>query len=112
MLYRDICQWSGLSNCRLVNGRIIGYRVMLGTCWTTDTRDHELGDEEWRSGGEMILTGLTLSTNYTISVAAVNENGLYSDPITAMTHQCKYGIHIITHRIISASSLQIVAVVI
>ena len=93
---------------------------MLVTCWTTDTRDHEFGDEEdWRSGGEMILTGLTLSTNYTISVAAVNENGnvgLYSEPITAMTHQlthqCKYGIHIITHKIISASFLQMVAVVI
>ena len=57
-------QWSGLSNCRLVNGRIIGYRVMLVTCCTVETRDVELGDgEDWRSGGEMVLTGLTPDTN-------------------------------------------------
>ena len=86
-------QWNGLSNCRLVNGRIIGYRVMLVTCCTAETRDVELGDgEDWRSRGEMVLTGLTPDTNYSISVAAVNEKGdigLYSDPVTTMTHQCR-----------------------
>ena len=86
-------QWNGLSDCRLVNGRIIGYRVMLVTCCTAETRDVELGDgEDWRSGGEIVLTGLTPDTNYSISVAAVNENGhvgLYSDPVTTMTHHCK-----------------------
>ena len=63
------------------------------TCCTAETRDVELGDgEDWRSGGEMVLTGLTPDTNYSISVAAVNENGdigLYSDPVTTTTHQCK-----------------------
>ena len=87
-------QWSGLSNCRLVNGRITQYRVQYETCSTTETRDYTLGDsEDWNSGGRITLTGLTLtpSTNYIISVAAVNENGdvgLYSDPVTTMTHQC------------------------
>ena len=87
-------QWNGLSNCRLVNGRIIGYRVMLVTCCTAVTRDVELGDgEDWGSDGEMVLTGLTPNTNYSISVAAVNENGdigLYSDPVRTTTHQCKH----------------------
>ena len=84
-------QWSGLSNCRLVNGRITQYRVQY-TANDTMTRDYTLGDgESWRSGGLVTLTGLTPSTNYSISVAAVNENGdvgLYSDPVTTMTHQC------------------------
>ena len=86
-------QWSGLSNCRLVNGRIIGYRVRLVTCCTAETRVQELGDgEDWSSGGEILLSGLTPFTNYSISVAAVNENGdigLYSDPVTILSHQCK-----------------------
>ena len=56
------------------------------------TKDYTLGDgENWRSGGRVTLTGLSRSTKYSISVAAVNENGdvgLYSDPVTTMTHQC------------------------
>ena len=86
-------QWNGLSTCRLVNGLIVKYRVQLKTCCVTETRDRELRDgENWSSGGDILLTGLTSLTNYSIEVAAVNENGdigPYSDPITAVTHQCK-----------------------
>ena len=42
----------------------------------------------WSSGGETDLTRLTPSTNYSIAVAAVNEQetvGLYSDPIVIET---------------------------
>ena len=85
-------QWSGLSNCILVNGQITQYRVQYETCSTTETRDYTLGDsKDWNSEGGVTLTGLTPSTNYSILVAAVNENGdvgLYSDPVTTMTHQC------------------------
>ena len=88
-----IVQWNGLSNCRLVNGRITQHRVQYETCSTTETIDQELGDDEdWRSRGEILLTGLSPSTNYSISVAAVNENGdvgPYSDPLTTRTHECK-----------------------
>ena len=81
-------QWSGLSNCRLVNGRITQYRVRY-TANDTMTNDYTLGDgENWTSGGRVTLTGLSRSTNYSISVAAVNENedvGVYSDPVTTMT---------------------------
>ena len=90
-------QWNGLSTCRLVNGLIVSYRVQLKTCYVTETRDRELRDgEDWRSGGDILLTGLTPLTNYSIVVAAVNENGdvgVYSDPITTLTHQCKSARH-------------------
>ena len=79
-------QWNGLSTCRLVNGRITGYRIVYTANGTIDV---EVGDgEDWRSGGEVTLTGLTPSTEYYISVAAVNENGdigVYSDPVTTLT---------------------------
>ena len=58
-------QWNGLSTCRLVNGRITGYRVMYTANGRSGTIDVEQGDgEDWRSGGEVTLTGLTPSTEY------------------------------------------------
>ena len=42
----------------------------------------------WSSGGETALTGLTPSTNYSISVAGVNQQGdveVYSQPVTVRT---------------------------
>ncbi|CAI8013922.1 Tenascin-R [Geodia barretti] len=84
-------QWSGLSNCRLVNGPITQYRVQFTANGRAETVDQVLGDgEDWMSGGRVTLTGLTSLTNYSISVAAVNENadvGLYSDPLTVLTLQ-------------------------
>ncbi|CAI8025246.1 hypothetical protein GBAR_LOCUS14602, partial [Geodia barretti] len=45
-------QWSGLSNCRLVNGPITKYRVQFTTNGRTETIDQVLGDgEDWMSGG-------------------------------------------------------------
>ena len=84
-------QWSGLSNCRLVNGPITQYRVQFTASGRAEIVDQVLGDgEDWMSGGRVTLTGLTSLTNYSISVAAVNENGdvgLYSDPLTVLTLQ-------------------------
>ena len=84
-------QWSGLSNCRLVNGPITQYRVQFTANGRAETVDQVLGDgEDWMSGGRVTLTGLTSLTNYSISVAAVNENGdvgLYSDPLTVLPLQ-------------------------
>ena len=105
-------QWSGLSNCRLVNGRITQYRVQYETCSTTETRDYTLGDSEnWNSGGRVTLTGLTPSTNYSISVAAMNENGdvgLYSDPVTTMRHQCTTNYASVAIIIVTPMMVQIV----
>ena len=50
----------------------------------------------WSSGGETALTGLTPSTNYSISVAGVNQHGdvgVYSESIITQTDdklQCEY----------------------
>ena len=82
-------QWDGLTPCRLVNGLIVKYRVQYtaepsGVVQSTD----EYGD--WDDGGQTSLTGLTPFTNYSIQVAAVNEQddvGPYSDPITAQTEK-------------------------
>ena len=87
-------QWSGLTNCRLVNGHITRYRVLY-TANNGDqeqSEDYTLGDgQNWMSGGQITLTGLSSSTNYSIAVAAVNENGdvgLRSESVRTRTHQC------------------------
>ena len=82
-------QWDGLTPCRLANGLIVKYRVQYtaessGEVQSTD----ESGD--WDDGGQTSLTGLTPFTNYSIQVAAVNEQndvGPYSDPITVQTEE-------------------------
>ena len=81
--------WTGLTNCRLVNGHIVSYRVQYTTNGTTEIRDQEVGNgNDWRCGGRTVLTGLTPRTNYSIAVATVNgkgDIGLYSDPVTQFT---------------------------
>ena len=80
-------KWEGFTSCRLVNGHIVEYRVQYEA-----QSDGVMGSKEvsgnWSSGGETDLTGLTPSTNYSIAVAAVNEQGtmgLYSDTILIET---------------------------
>ena len=55
-------------------------------------RDFTLEDgQNWMSGGEITLTGLSSSINYSIAVAAVNENGdvgLRSESLRTRTNQC------------------------
>ena len=87
-------QWSGLANCRLVNGIITNYRVL----YTANSGDQEQSedytlrdDQNWMSGGRVTLTGLSSSTYYSISVAAVNENedvGQSSTSVRTRTDQC------------------------
>ena len=89
-------QWNGLSTCRLVNGLIVSYRVRITASDRVDVRERELRDgEDWRNGGDISLTGLTPSSSYSITVAAVNEKGdvgPYSDPVTIHTLQVDRGI--------------------
>ena len=80
-------KWEGLTPCRLVNGHIVENKVQYkaqsgGVMGSKDVSGN------WSSRGETDLTGLTPSTNYSIAVAAVNEQetvGLYSDPIVIET---------------------------
>ena len=82
-------QWSGLSHCRLVNCLIVKYRVQwrsLESGGLVESTKEVSGN--WSSGGETALTGLTPSTNYSISVAGVNQQGdvgVYTHPVTVRT---------------------------
>ena len=82
-------QWSGLSTCRLVNGAIAKYRVQYRvTGWNESRLEDVEADSDWREGGSVVLTELTPLTSYSISVAAVNENGdvgVFSDPVVTVT---------------------------
>ena len=76
-------RWNGLSPCVKVNGFIVYYRVQYTaeSSNVTQSIDHP-GD--WNvTGAEVLLTGLTPFTKYSIQVAAVNKQGdigLYSHP--------------------------------
>ena len=66
----------------------MGYRVQYGVQQSGGLVLTKEVTGNWSSGGETDLTGLTPSTNYTIAVAAVNEEGtvgLYSDPVIVET---------------------------
>ena len=77
-----------MSPCRAINGQITSYRIQYtaqpnGRPQTTDQTQ----------GLEITLTGLTPFTNYSIEVAAVNEEGdvgVYSEPEFVETQEtCK-----------------------
>ena len=81
-------KWEGLTPCRLINGHIVEYRVQYEAQSGGVMGSKEVSGN-WSSGGETDLTGLTPFTNYSIAVAAVNEQGavgLYSDTIFIETH--------------------------
>ncbi|CAI8022098.1 Receptor-type tyrosine-protein phosphatase F [Geodia barretti] len=81
-------QWSGLSPCRLVNGVIVRYRVQYRAKSSGVVAGSKEVAGNWSSGAETELSGLTPSTNYSIAVAAVNEQGdvgVYSHPVTVRT---------------------------
>ena len=82
-----LVEWEGLTQCGLVNGLVVGYRVQYGV-QSGGLVLTKAVTGNWSSGGETDLTGLTPSTNYSIAVAAVNEEGTvgrYSDPVIVET---------------------------
>ena len=86
--------WSGLTHCRLVNGIITKYRVLYraNSGGQEQSEDYTLRDgQNWMNRGEITLTRLSSSANYSIAVAAVNENGDVGQSSVAVitgTHQC------------------------
>ena len=83
-----LVEWEGLTQCRLVNGHIVGYRVQYGVQQSGGLVLTKAVTGNWSSGGETDLTRLTPSTKYSIAVAAVNEEGtvgLYSHPVIVET---------------------------
>ena len=85
-----IVQWNGLSSCTEINGLIVEYTVkyMAEPSGVVQSLVHP---GEWNVvGAQVSLTGLTPFTNYSIQVAAVNEEGdvgPYSDPIMEQTKE-------------------------
>ena len=85
-----VVQWNGLAPCMKVNGLIVGYRVQY-TAESSGEIESIVHSGEWNVTSAMVsLTGLTPFTNYSIQVAAVNEQGdigLYSDPQIVQTEE-------------------------
>ena len=78
-------QWGIVSLCRAINGLITSYSIRYSI--------QPNGITTLQSDGlEITLTGLTPFTEYSIEVAAVNENGdvgVYSEPEVAMTDEAR-----------------------
>ena len=78
-------EWKPPNKCRAINGIITSYSIRY--------RIHPNGIPQTTSqseGLEITLTGLTLFTEHSIEVAAVNENGdigVYSLPQSVMTDE-------------------------
>ena len=93
-----LVEWEGLTQCRLVNGHIVGYRVQYGVQQSGGLVLIKEVTGNWSSGGETDLTGLPPSTKYSIAVGAVNEEGtvgLYSDPVIVET-EAEFSDHLST----------------
>ena len=82
-------QWDGLDPCRHVNGRIDTYRVQYTEVASGTVQSINEENRAWNVVDAVaLLTGLTPFTEYTIRVAAINEEGdigPYSDPDTERT---------------------------
>ena len=81
-------QWNAPSNpCRAINGLITSYSIRY-TIQPNDIPETTLQSD----GLEITLTELTPFTEYSIEVAAVNENddvGVYSEPEVVMTDEAR-----------------------
>ena len=77
-------QWGFISLCRARNGIITSYRVQY------TAQPDGMVQTDQTEGLETTLTGLTPFTNYSIEVAAVNEDGdvgVYSVPQYVVTEE-------------------------
>ena len=83
-------QWDGLRPCSPVNGLIVQYRVQYIAESSGVVRSIDVAGEWNVMRAQTSLTGLTPYTNYSIEVAAVNEQGdvgRYSDRMKEQTEE-------------------------
>ena len=83
-------QWDGPILCRHVNGRIVLYRVQYTEVASGVVNSINVTGEWNVMDAETSLTGLTPFTDYSIQLAAVNEEGevgVYSDPLVRRTDE-------------------------
>ena len=93
-------QWDGLTLCSQVNGLIVEYRVQYTAESSGVVQSIDVAGEWNVTRAQTSLTGLAPYTNYSIQVAAVNEQGdvgLYSDPIITQTHEDSTCVHTLFH---------------
>ena len=83
-------QWNGLTPCKDVNGLIVEFRVQYRALPSgpVQTVSPAVQPEMWNMPVEVLLTGLTPITNYSIQAAPVNDQsqvGSYSGPVVTQT---------------------------
>ena len=81
-------RWDGLTPCSQVNGLIVEYRLQFIAESSGVVQSIAVAGEWNVMRAQTSLTGLIPDTNYSIQVAAVNEQadvGMYSDPIITQT---------------------------
>ena len=81
-----LVQWGPIENCRDRNGNIVGYHIRYQA--SGGSVETEVVSGVGSAGGQVLLEGLTPFTDYSIQVAAVNNQsdvGVFSAVIPAQT---------------------------
>ena len=82
-------EWDRIARCRDINGLIVSYAVRYQSL-PGGGEETAMVPGVWNMGGETTLTGLTPFTNYSIEVAAVNNQsdvGEFSEPVITQTSE-------------------------
>ena len=82
-------QWDRIARCRDINGLIVSYAVRYQSL-PGGGEETAMVPGVWNMGGVATLTGLTPFTNYSIEVAAVNNQsdvGEFSEPVMTRTNE-------------------------
>ena len=82
-------EWDHIARCRNINGLIVRYAVRYQSL-SGGREETAMVPGVWNMGGEATLTGLTPFTNYSIEVAAVNNQsdvGEFSEPVITRTNE-------------------------
>ena len=82
-------EWDPITHCRCVNGLIVRYDVRYQALPSGGV-ETAMAPGVWDEGGEATLTGLIPFTNYSIEVAAMNNQsdvGEFSEPVITRTNE-------------------------
>ena len=86
-----LVQWGPIEECRDRNGNIVGYHVRYQA--SGGSVETEVVSGVGSAGGQVLLEGLTPFTNYSIQVAAVNNQsdvGVFSAVVSAQACEFIY----------------------
>ena len=84
-------KWGPVEPCKNRSGNIVNYRIKYQPTGGGSSSVKNMDDVgEGSVGGQLLLEGLTSFTDYSIRVAAVNNQsdvGVFSDALTAQTRE-------------------------